>query len=553
MTAGTLVRPPEESVRSRRILLAVARFETTRVWRHPALIIAVLVTGFELYRQVDWSRAPVLNRDSFTTAWPMIFLAAGVFLSIGSAAHRRHAVEEDDALQGLPVSPTTQAIGIGLAFVSPLLVGIVMQGTALVLRALDGPVTSIVWSEVLTGPLTVALGAAAGLAIGYGFRSPLALPISIVGFAGGILTVWWANSGYLLGPYTPWLAPVTSLDWNQYTYEQAYRPSSAHAVYLLLLVGFFGFAAAVRGRSGRERFVSVAAAVFLLGGAVLAGIAQLNELTPAEETARQAPFDPVAGNYICEDRATVTYCAYVGYEVWIEEWVAQIEPVLASMPEEVTARPLGVRQQIPYYLDGEELPQVGNVMAGMWWSRRPVDANYVSHPLGMALATAGWAVGFPDRDLPIRTTLVDDEIVAEPVDDPAAVDPDELHYRSCRADGQARAVAAMWYAAQATPESTAGLEFLTSGERYGGIPTGENVVLDLGYRQPSSSVIYYRKEAIVALDLDRLPADQVRDTLTARWEEVTDPSTTTEELATWFGITVPEMSDADQMGTIPCP
>jgi hypothetical protein len=226
---------------------------------------------------------------------------------------------------------------------------------------------------------------------------------------------------------------------------------------------------------------------------------------------------------------------------------------LAQVPEAAAARPLEIRQQVPYFYDDEELPQVGDIAAGMWWSRRPYDSSLVAHPLGMALAAAGWAVGFPADELPVRVTVVDDELVTEPVDNPAAVDPDELSYRSCRSDGQARAVAALWYATQASPQAAQGLNYLVSGDRYGGMPEDENFAIDIGYRQPASSVIYYRKEALVALDLGRLLSDEVRNTLAARWNQVTDPSRTTEDIATWFGITAPEMGGADEMGSIPCP
>jgi hypothetical protein len=297
----------------------------------------------------------------------------------------------------------------------------------------------------------------------------------------------------------------------------------------------------------------VLAALIFLGGTVLAGSAQLNELTPAQEEARRASFDPVTGDYVCQQQGTVTYCAYAGYEGWIEEWATQVGPVLAQVPEAAAARPLEIRQQVPYFYDDEELPQVGDIAAGMWWSRKPFDSSFVAHPLGMALAAAGWAVGFPADELPVRVTVVDDELVTEPVDDSAAVDPDELSDRSCRSDGQARAVAAMWYATQVSPQAAQGLNFLVSGDRYGGMPEDANFAIDIGYRQPASSVIYYRKEALVALDLGRLRSDEVRDRLAARWNEVRDPSTTTEEIAGWFGITVPEMSGTDNLGTIPCP
>jgi hypothetical protein len=518
------------------------------------MILGVVVTAYELYQQVDWSRAPVLNRDSYTSAWPMIFLAAGALFAIGSAANRRHRVENDEGLRGLPVSPSTQATGVGLAFVSPLLVGMLMQGTVIGIRLMDGPVTSVVWSELLTGPITVALGAAAGLAVGYGLRSPLALPLAAIGFGGAVVTVWWGDSGYLLGPYTPWLAPVTSLDWNQYAYEQAYRPSGEHLAYLLLLTGLLSAAATIRGRGGRGRLFSGAAVVLLLAGIVLAGLVQLAELTPSEEAARQARYLPVTADYVCDQRGTVTYCAYPGYEGWIDEWAAQVEQVIASIPSEAAARPFEIHQQVPYFNDDDSsTEQAGDIRAGMWWSRRPVDASLVAHPLGMALATAGWAVGFPTEDLPVRIGVVDDEVVAEAVDDPAVVDPDEIYYRSCQSDGQARAVAALWFAANASPASAEGLRFLASGQRYGGVSDDENFAIDLGYRQPASSVIYFRKDAQLALALFDVPAIAIGDTLALRWDEVTDPATAAEELADWFGLSVTQMSPADHMDSIPCP
>src|SRR3990172_5333679 len=86
--------------------------------------------------------------------------------------------------------------------------------------------------------------------------------------------------------------------------------------------------------------------------------------------ARQASFDPVTGDYVCQQQGTVTYCAYAGYEGWIPEWAAQVVPVLALTPEAVATRPLEIRQQVLYFDDDEDLPQIGDIAAGMWWSRR---------------------------------------------------------------------------------------------------------------------------------------------------------------------------------------
>jgi hypothetical protein len=561
MTDTTAVREVRQTSgaesRGRRLLFAVAGFEGKRIWRHPALLLAVVITGYELCQQVEWSRAPVLNRDSYTSAWPMILLAAGVYFAIGTAANRRHGIEDDDALRGVPVTPVIQTLGIGLAFISPLLVAILMQGTVLFLRSMNDPVTSIVWSEALVGPVTVALGAAAGLAVGWSFRSPLAVPLAGVGFAAGVLTVWWVASGFLLGPYTPYLAPVATLDANQYTLEQAYRPSIQHLLYLILLAAFFAVVATLRGQERRGRILSTALAIILLAGVGWAGTAQLRELAPAEEAARRAPYDPVTGDYVCEQRSTVIYCAYRGYEAWIEEWAAEVEPVLALLPEQMAHRPLEIRQQVPYYeglYESEDLlPIEGGVPAGMWWSRQPYDSDLVAHRLGMALGAAGWAVGFPNELLPIEITIVDEEIVAEP-GDPATTDPEFLSYRECASNDQGRAVAALWYATQSSPQSLEALRFQTSGERYGGgLSPKDNFAIDLGYRQPASSVEYLRREALVALELDRLPRHEVATAFASRWDQLIDPVTTTDEVAGWFGLSVPEMNRDVDSGTVPCP
>lgn len=546
----TPTRPPR-SVRRPRVLLEIARFEARKIWRHPALIAAAIITIYQLYQQINWSVAPVLNRDSYTSAWPMVIYAAGVYLAVGTTVNRRHGAQDEETLGAFPVTPLTRTLGTGLAFVSPLLVAIVMQGTVLAMRALNGPVTSIVWSEALTGPLTVALGAAAGMAVGWTFRASLAVPLAGLVFLGGTLVVWWED--FLFGPYTPWLAPVPSLDRNQYAFEQAYRPSDWHLLYLLLLTAFFVAVATVRGRRRRGWLASIGLTLVLLAGVVWVGMAQLAELTATEEATRRSRYIATTGDYVCQQRDTVTYCAYSGYEGWIDEWAAQIEPVLAMVPNQIAARPLEIRQQVPYFADdGEDLAPAGDLTAGMWWSRRSYDSSLVAHRLGMALAAAGWSVNLPTRSLPTESEVIDGEIVVTPFD-PATGDPEEMQLRACHSNGQARAVAALWYAIQSSPEAVEALRFQTSGERYGGLRPQDNTSIDIGFRQPSSTVAYFRREALVALDLHELPPNEVSRTLSDHWDELTDPGTTTEDIASWFSVSVPEMNPADDSWTIACP
>ncbi|MEX0700246.1 MAG: hypothetical protein WD651_15510 [Acidimicrobiia bacterium] len=540
-------------VSPRRVITQLARFEARRLWRNPALIGGVLITVGALYQNSDLSRAPVLNRLSFLLAWPMLLMAGGVYLTLGTAASRRHGVDNLEGLDALPTDSATNNLGIGLAFISPVLVGIALQLSFVVPRLFDSPVASIVWSELLAGPATVALGATAGLAVGWGFRWQWTLPIVGLIAVAAVTTAWWAESGYLLGRYTPWLSPVADSSSNQYAFEQMYRPSVSHLTYVVLLAGGLGALAAIRGRSLRGKVIASTLAGGLLVLSALAGSAQLQEPTPAEEATRRAAYIPTSGDYVCQKRGLVTYCAYRTYVPWIEEWAAQIEPVLALVPSEASDRPLEVRQQVSYFVDEDVLPQEGDIRTGLWWSREPLDQMDIAHPLNLSLAAAGWAVGLPTHEQLVVTSMDGEELVVEKVDDPSSVSPDgNVRYQGCSSHGQARAVAALWYASQASVESIQGLRFQVSPERYQGVSPNENLGIDIGYLQPSSSVAYFRRETHVALAMAELPPSQVAGTLARRWSEVTNRATTTEEIADWFGVRIPAMTTPDDSWMLPC-
>lgn len=511
------------AVPSRRVVAEIARFEARRLWRHPALIGAVAITIYQLYQRSDLTRAPVLNRLSYQLAWPMLLLAGGIYLALGNAASRRHGVDNLEGQDALPTVAATNNVGVGLGFVSPLLVGVALQMGFLVPRLFDRPVTSMIWTEFLTGPATLALGAAAGLAVGWGLRWRGALPVFGVGAVAVITTLWWAESGTLFGPYTPWLGPVPGLDSTYGAFEQSHRPSDLHMGYVLALAGFFAALAAIRGRRLSGKLTLSGAAIAMLALAAWVGTAQLRELTPAEGATRRSPYLPATGDYVCEERGALTLCAYHGYESWIEEWAAQIEPVLALVPPEVAGRPLEVRQQVTYFIDEDVLPQKGDIRTGLVWSRRPVDSEGIAHPLNLSLAIAAWGVGLPTGT-----------------------------EGQCSASGQGRAVAALWYAIQASPEAAEGLRLLVDPAPYR-LPISQDFPVPVGYLQPSSGVSYLRSDAEAAMAIARLPQPHVAETLAQRFTEVTDPATTGEEVAAWFGIPWPQLTVWDDTEEQACP
>jgi hypothetical protein len=112
---------------------------------------------------------------------------------------------------------------------------------------------------------------------------------------------------------------------------------------------------------------------------------------------------------------------------------------------------------------------------------------------------------------------------------------------------------ALWLAAQATPQTEALLREETVRRlvySYADEESGETIrsvepFLQFGggvyYMATGDVVSWTRPEADLAVRLLDLPEDEVAETLRVHWDRVVDPATSSEEVASLFGLAAPNL------------
>jgi hypothetical protein len=239
-----------------------------------------------------------------------------------------------------------------------------------------------------------------------------------------------------------------------------------------------------------------------------------------------------SGYQTCEQRGRVQYCAYPSSQHLIDEWQARVEGVLAFVPAGVAGRSLEVSQRIPTTIgnsdcgpqpflaglpeavadrltppavwpdDGELHPDLGN--GAFPCSDRDINELFT------AVQAGAWGVGLP----------------------PAPRHDDQR----CRADGQARAVLALWLAAAATPDGADLLRDLASE----GASSSGVLSFDGWDNPPMWGVVYTASDAATAVDmLEQRQATEIADVLGRHWQRWTDPATSSTDLARHLGLPEP--------------
>ena len=241
------------------------------------------------------------------------------------------------------------------------------------------PVTSMVWTEVLAGPVYVMFAGAVGAAITRWMPHP-STPLFAVLVLGGLMIAFPYRSedwGSRIG--VEWLSPLA---WPQdiIPYEVAFRPAGIHLAYLFgltLLVA--GLAVLGRWRVGWTLLGAGLVVVVTMGPA---------QLGPIEQSTRTEAMSRLVGDtadVICETRDGIEFCAMPGYEGWIAEWAAAIQPVVSVTPTEVREG-LEVRQ---YPVHNIFLFGAGDLGEGNWWWVEPAAEDYLARdvvPVGSTWA-----------------------------------------------------------------------------------------------------------------------------------------------------------------------
>lgn len=462
-------------------VLALARFEGRMMVRHPVTWIGALgATGMAVLELRE--QAPVLNRVSVTLAWTLLPLAAAVALVAGWAVLRAKGRSDANPPMVMPIGMPQRVGGIfaGLAYAAVF--AFILQLLLLAWVFTRDPVTSIVWSEVLAGPLYVVFAGALGAALTRWMPHPATPLFAVLILAGLMIAFPYRQEDWGLNIGLEWLSPLA---WPQdiIPYEVAFRPAGLHLGYLtgltLLLAGI-----AMLGRW------PVAWAV-LGAGLVLAGVMGPAQLGPIEDSQRAEAMSRLIGdeaNFTCEIHQGVEYCAMPGYQGWIGDWRTLATPVLDAAPAEAKAG-MEIRQypvHNTFLLDGAAYND--------WWWIRPAYDDFAARdvvPVGSVLNLT-W--GYQEVISHITNHLVG------------------CGRTGCR--GEARDIVNLWLAIHSPGVASFTVDDPSFGSEYANVT--ECMVRDL-WGQPG-----------------------VTETIRASWATLTDPETTYEEAGEILGVAVPE-------------
>lgn len=558
MTA-TVQAPERRTVppRHRAATGALASVEGRRLLRHPIVLAGTALTVF-LLLEATWGQAPVLQRDAIATGAALFPLAAATLLAVNLAVLRSRRHGADELYTTLLTAPHQRTAAHLVSVAWPVALGVALVAADLVYVIALGAVGSPDPFELATGPAIVALAGAVGVLLARVAPSTAAAPLALVAFGGVFVQT---GVGYLSRSPTgwDWLQPWINL--NAPAAELAVRPAGWHLVYLGGLAAVAGVAALARhGLQASTLGAGGLALAVAVGGAV----AQADQVTGAEPESFAAFVTGAASTQSCETRGTVEYCAYHDYRPWIDRWDAAVRPVLERLPDDVASQRLAVRQlAAASYVHaatsgGADDPAnaAGSVEASA--DVRPTVAWGRASGLGdaqLALATvvASRAVGLPTADQE-----------REPPAGVAIAGPDSTFFGPCAPIGEARAVVALWLAAQATPQTEASLRAMLGEDPYG-ISIG--TVRADGRDQPGTyflstllhplagavgrytatapGVEWPWREAAYAVQLLDRPDEQVAAAIHDNWDRLTDPSTTTDDLATALNLErVPTLEEA---------
>jgi hypothetical protein len=512
-----------------RVVLALARFEGCRLLRHPAFLgllglalFAALGLGF------GEEVADVLDRDDSGVAVLLTLAAWGALLAVNLAALRSRRDRTTELYASLPAPATFRTAAHVLSAVAVLPVAFALVA-AWWLAALTYPATvgTPRLAELAVGPLLVLGAGATGVLVARWVPTPLAGPVAVV--ATIVLQSNWGHQHHELR----WLHFVAAEPFLDPWLEV--RHAGWHLVYLLGLVVLAGALAV--GRHGPSRLLAAVVAT-AMAMVLVASWVQTRPPTAAQAAAIVDRLERPEAHQVCEQRASVRYCAYPVYRDWIAEWELPVRGVLARLPHAARDGELQVRQRLWPSSHADLHPKVqagldpalawradGAVHPGLGWFIRDRVGDNLQLPRGqlaLGYQAAAWAVGLP----------------------PATAWPP----RACDAAGQARVVVATWLAGQATPGASQALRALAARiERSAAamaLPASFDFVDNYnpgvnGGRVPEQGSAGRGADVVAASRLLDRPAGQVAAVLTARWARLLDPATPSGELLGTLGVPVP--------------
>jgi hypothetical protein len=478
-------------------------FEGRRLLRNPLPWVAA-VFGLAVFVFVTWDWAPDLTVDTVDLAGCALFLAAAVLLAANLATSRdgRHGMPETLAAMPGRAIERTRAVAAASIVVGAALAAALI-GTGLAVRTSQGPVAGrFDLLEALAGIVTVALAAAAGVALGRWLPGLIMGPVVILTLA--MVTLLNRNLSGIGGWFLP-LVLHHGVDWPP-------RPSATHLAYLAACVVLFTAVALLCHRARPVRLVVTlaAAAVAALSGTIAASSPEVNlrsarpgpDGSIVDQRVRDRYFGPDA--YRCESRDGVAYCAFPEYVAWIPRWAAAVGPIARAVPPAARSHLPVVRQQPASWTPSESV-RAADRSAHTWmvWGVNAAEHEY-----------RNWLAG---------------DVAAKVVGLGAA--------HRCDARGQARTIIALWLLGQTT----------------GSAEPPDPVTLQASpmTRIAKSTLLgqlYGPVETAYARRL--LATPDARERIWANWPVLLDSRTTIEQALPLFGLR-PEFP-LEQPGEPPC-
>ncbi|GGO20882.1 hypothetical protein [Micromonospora parathelypteridis] len=517
--------PPSRNGR-RQALLALARFESVRMLRHPLTIAAALL--FLAPWLWDWlagsaNRYPVLPDELITInllALPILGGSALIVANLVTLRAHRHKV--DPSYDVLVLPPAWRVGGFLLALLSLAALTLLLVAVRVgVSAALPGAARSVDVAAMLTpSALTLLLGAT-GVLSGVLIRSVLIAPLVVLLV---LVLEFLAITPMLIETGWRFLLPVYISDFTvPVPAGVSDRPAARHLVYLVGITVLL--AAAVLARANARRQVVAGGLVVGLILAVGGGLTQ-SRPDPGLAAARATVEDRPASIQSCEIRGDVTYCFFEGFDGFVPGWDAVVTSVRAVVPASAASSgpPLAVRQRTS--LDA--------ITAGGWTGSTAEDRRRVA-----AWKVEDVAAGTPEA-VQVGTAWGDDRA--------AAALAAGVAYRLMAAkayDGGsllcgARAALLVWLVGRASPTTLAGLRSLDESS------TGGLSLSDMSFMY---GIAASDRAAAPALELLERAAE-VAPLVERHWAELTAPDTPLERFGAIFGVPIQPLAPDDD--TLPC-
>ena len=455
-----------------------------------------------------------------------------VAMNLAALRARREGTEE--LFGSLPATATTRVVGhlgsVWMAFVVQIVFVVATFASGSFLTDHFGAIDAASIGDIMVSFALVFCAGSLAVALARWLPNPLVALVAVV-----VVAIGGSAIGGIGGRH--WSLTRQLSIWPRYPdHDWAFtvRPSWWHAAYLLSLAFVVVVVAVARQR--HDRFTLLLG----IGAVVLAGVTGYIQTRPmtggdAERIAAMLS-DPVAHSS-CRTTDGLTLCAYHDYADVTTVWARELTAPFAAVAPQQRADGFAVvwHERRLDRLDPAVRERIDiDALATSWaadqttWNGVEVDGTESN--LINRLALGLWSVGLPSV--------------------PAGDAP-------CWVGGQARAIVALWVAAQGMGSNDSKRFVSGTWNGLGDSDSGSNVPPEWidGYiwiRDAIPPVLWSAADIVAAQAMLTLDATFVRDTLWADWQQWSDPSATTADLMTELGVVPADGRSAIPAGLVAC-